>query len=55
MPKSLREFTTADWRRLRPLTQTVKSWRYRLVDGIYRRRGALAGDPEAVAASIRRR
>jgi hypothetical protein len=55
MPKSLRELTAADWRHLRPLTQNVKSWRYRLVDGIYRRRGAVAGDPEAVAASIRRR
>jgi hypothetical protein len=55
MPKSLREFTAADWRHLRPLTQSVKSWRYRLVDGIYRRRGARAGYPEAVAASIHRR
>jgi len=55
MPKSLREFTTADWRHLRPLTQTVKSWRYRRVDSIYRRRGARAGDSEAVAASIRSR
>ena len=55
MPKSLREFSAADWRRLRPLTQAVKSWRYRLIDNVYRRRGAALGKPDAVAASIRRR
>jgi hypothetical protein len=55
MPKSLREFSAADWRRLRPLTQTVKSWRYQAIDGLYRRRRAAAGDPSAVAASMHRR
>jgi hypothetical protein len=52
MPKSLREFSAADWRRLRPLTQSVKSWRYRAIDRMYRRRPAIAGDPGAVAAAI---
>jgi hypothetical protein len=55
MPKSFREFSAGDWRRLRPLTQAVKSLRYRIVDRGYRRRPALIGDPAAVARSIRGR
>jgi len=55
MPKPLLEYTAADWRRLRPLTQTVKSWRYRRCDMAYRRLGAVAGDLGAVAASISNR
>jgi len=55
MPKSLREFTAHDWRRLRPLTQAVKSQRYALLDRIYRRRPAASGDTAAVARSIRDR
>jgi hypothetical protein len=55
MPKSLLEYTAADWCRLRPLTQTVKSWRYRRHDTAYRRRAAMSGDIGAVAASIQNR
>jgi hypothetical protein len=29
MPKSLREYSADDWRHLRPVTQAVKSLRYR--------------------------
>ena len=52
MPKSLSEFSAADWRRLRPLTQAVKTLRYDLIDRAYRRRPAAAGDPAAVAQSV---
>src|SRR5262249_46923399 len=55
MPKSLNEFSAADWRQLRPLTQAVKSLRYGLIDRTYRRRPATAGDAAAVARSIRGR
>jgi hypothetical protein len=55
MPKSLNEFSAADWRRLRPLTQAVKTARYNLIDRAYRRRPAAAGDMAAVALSVRGR
>jgi hypothetical protein len=55
MPKSLNEFSAADWGRLRPLTQAVKTLRYGLIDRTYRRRPAAAGDAAAVARSIRGR
>ncbi len=53
MPKSLTEFSAADWRRLRPLTQAVKSLRYQLIDRNYRRQPPRVGDAAAVARSIR--
>jgi hypothetical protein len=55
MPKALDEFTAADWRRLRPLTQAAKSLRYAMIDRAYRRRPVAAGDAAAVARSIRGR
>jgi len=55
MPKSLNEFSAADWRRLRPLTQAIKTARYNLIDHTYRRRPAAAGDAAAVAQSVRGR
>jgi hypothetical protein len=55
MPKSLNEFSAADWHRLRPLTQAVKSLRYGFVDRTYRRRPAVKGDAAAVAQLIRGR
>jgi hypothetical protein len=55
MPKSWNEFSAADWRRLRPLTQAVKTLRYGLVDRAYCRRPAAAGDVAAVARVIRGR
>jgi hypothetical protein len=53
MPKSWNEFSAADWRRLRPLTQAVKTLRYRRIDRAYCRRPAARGDAAAVARSIR--
>jgi hypothetical protein len=55
MPKSFKEFSARDWYHLRPLTQTVKSLRYEMIDNGYRRRPARAGDAAAIARSIRRR
>jgi len=55
MPKTLHEFSAADWRRLRPLTQAVKTLRYDLIDRAYRRRPAAAGDLAAVVRSVRGR
>jgi hypothetical protein len=55
MPKSWNEFSAADWRRLRPLTQAVKTLRYGLIDRAYCRRPAAMGDAVAVAQLIRGR
>jgi hypothetical protein len=55
MPKSLREYSSDDWRHLRPVTQAVKSLRYRAIDRGYRRRPARVGDIAAAARSIRDR
>lgn len=51
MPKSLSEFSAADWRHLRPLTQAVKTARYNIIDRAYRRRPAATGDVAALAQS----
>ena len=45
----------ADWRRLRPLTETFKTARYRVIDRGYRRRPPAVGDLAAVAQSVRGR
>jgi hypothetical protein len=55
MPKAFAEFSLDDWRRLRPLTQTVKSIRYGRIDRRYRAQPAAVGDAAAVAATIRGR
>jgi hypothetical protein len=55
MPKSFSEYSVDDWRHLRPVTQAVKSLRYRAIDRSYRRRPARVGDTTAVAHSIRGR
>ena len=52
MPKPLREYTWADWRRLRPLSHALKTARYRRIDRRYRGLPALVGDPAAIARSI---
>jgi hypothetical protein len=52
MPKSLREFSSADWRHLRPLTQSAKSLRYRLVDRAYRARRADSQATQLAAAAM---
>jgi hypothetical protein len=53
MPKSFKEYSAGDWRHLRPVTQAVKSLRYRMIDRSYRRRPARVGDAATVARSIR--
>jgi hypothetical protein len=53
MPKSITDFSTSDWRHLRPVTQAVKSLRYRMIDRNYRRKAARIGDAAALARSIR--
>jgi hypothetical protein len=55
MPKSLAEYSADDWRHLRPVTHTVKSLRYRLIDRGYRRKPARIGDAAAVARTIANR
>jgi hypothetical protein len=55
MPKSLNEFSAADWRRLRPLTQAVKTLRYGRIDRAYRAQPAAVGDPAVLAQAIRGR
>jgi hypothetical protein len=55
MPKSFAEYSADDWRHLRPVTQAVKSLRYRAIDRGYRRKPARAGDTAALAESIRGR
>jgi hypothetical protein len=55
MPKSLNEFSAGDWAHLRPVTQSIKTLRYRIIDRDYRRRPARAGDLAAVARLIRGR
>jgi hypothetical protein len=52
MPKSLNEFSLADWCRLRPLTQGVKTARYKVIDRAYRRCPATSGDVASVARSV---
>ncbi|ABE39776.1 hypothetical protein RPD_2546 [Rhodopseudomonas palustris BisB5] len=52
MPKALRDYTWADWKRLRPLAHRLKTARYQWIDRRYRRKPALVGDPAAVARDI---
>lgn len=52
MPKSLSEFTSDDWKRLRPLTQSIKTLRSRLTNARYVRRPARAGDVSATASQM---
>ncbi len=55
MPRALSDYSLDDWRKLRPLTQFLKTLRYRAVDLRYRRQSARAGDARAVAARLRGR
>lgn len=50
--KPLREYSAADWRRLRPLTHLIKTLRYRSVDRRYSRRAPRAGDLAALRNRI---
>ncbi len=46
-------YSVEDWRRMRPLTHTLKSLRYRLIDRLYMHRPPRAGDLLAVTNTIR--
>jgi hypothetical protein len=52
MPRQIREYTVADWQRLRPLSHAIKTWRYRRTNQIYMKRPAKAGNPAAVARTL---
>ncbi|QQM01609.1 hypothetical protein I8G32_00124 [Rhodopseudomonas palustris] len=52
MPKKLSDYTLADWKRLRPLSQGLKTARYNRIDRRYRQQPAKVGDPAAVAKMI---
>src|SRR5262245_55675049 len=53
MPPRLHEYRLEDWTRLRPLLQGYKTLRNRLVDRVYCAAPAKAGDPAAVANTLR--
>ena len=52
MPKPTYEYTLTDWKRLRPVTHTMKTWRYRAINRLYMRKPARAGDPAEVARAV---
>jgi hypothetical protein len=52
MTKPFLEYNLADWRRLRPVTQSYKTLRYKLVDRRYMRRPARAGDVASLARAV---
>jgi hypothetical protein len=52
MPRAFSDYSLSDWRRLRPLTEFLKTARYRAVDRAYRSRPAAAGDVRRVVAQI---
>ncbi len=53
--RQLSQYNFDDWRRLRPLTHTVKTLRYRLTDRLYMRRPPRAGDMPTMRQAIRDR
>lgn len=55
MPKPLSEFTLDDWKHLRPLTQALKTRRYRAINARYVQARARSGDPAAIAGLVRNR
>ncbi len=50
--RPLREYTAADWRRLRPLLHSVKSWRYQAIRAAFVRRPARVGNAAQVARAM---
>lgn len=52
MPRPITEYTLTDWKRLRPLTYALKSWRYRWINRIYMGRRARVGDAATIARAI---
>jgi hypothetical protein len=52
MPKSVREYSLRDWRRLRPITHSLKTWRYRYINRLYVVRPARLGDLTVIRRAI---
>jgi hypothetical protein len=55
MPRRLSEYDRNDWFRLRPLTHRLKTIRYRVIDRLYARRPARAGDIASLVGRLRGR
>ncbi len=55
MPRSLRDYSWSDWRHLRPLTQALKTIRYRSVDTLHMRRRSRSGAIGEFVQSVRGR
>ena len=55
MAKPFSAYTLADWRRLRPITQNLKTLRYRMVTQGHMRKPARRGAAAAVAQAVRGR
>jgi hypothetical protein len=53
--RSFSEYSLDDWKRLRPITEGIKTVRYHIVDSLYRRRAARSGDLAAIARTLRDR
>lgn len=52
MAKPLSEYDLKDWARLRPVMHRIKTIRYRIVDALYLRRPARAGDATGAAMAM---
>ncbi len=50
--RAFSEYSLDDWKRLRPITEGIKTVRYHVVDHRYRRRTARAGDAAAIARAL---
>lgn len=55
MPRSLHEYRLSDWCRLRPVTHSVKTWRYRRTDDLFLNRKPTQDGIVAVRSAIARR
>ncbi len=50
--RALSDYSLGEWKRLRPLTQGIKTVRYHIVDRLYRMRRARVGDAGAIVRAI---
>ena len=50
--RPLSDYTFSDWKRLRPVTQTMKTWRYQWINRSYVRRMPKTGDVDFLRRSI---
>jgi hypothetical protein len=52
MPRHFSDYSVHDWLRLRPLTQSYKTLRYNIMNGLHMRRVARVGDPAGIARTL---